>query len=226
MHSRAWLPARPEHLPVIHRSTRATCRLSTSAVEGTTSTPLSCPNPVAEYGSKLPRAGWRCFLRITANWVFTGQGSTKIFNDDPPCNNRLCRGFTPTWSTQTPPVTGWCQRHVEVRVAKRPRGAGLFRTNSPRFPAPKCASPFRAASHAFSRKKTQAAAPEVLSTITSPRKRRGYRFTTDRSIAPQSPKTFFTGSLSNPDEVGGLLARLPWKWRALALPLRWPPQSP
>jgi hypothetical protein len=75
MRSRTTLRARPKHLPVIHRSPRATCRLPTSAVGRPTNTPTSLPNLAADAPASRRAIEWWLPLRDSTNRVATGQGA-------------------------------------------------------------------------------------------------------------------------------------------------------
>lgn len=89
--------ARPNDLPAIHRSRRATCRPSTSATERSTSTPNNDPNPTARCDGKPPRDRWPAPLRdgpaeLPQARDRSGFSALSI----PPTTTARRRGFTPT----------------------------------------------------------------------------------------------------------------------------------
>jgi hypothetical protein len=95
----------PITLPVIHRSSWATCRSSTSAIEWTYEHNLEAPRPLnVRWQATAHRVS--PLLRDDNSWAsrLRGHPERSHVRDHPHRNLRSCSGFTPSRLTQTPPV--------------------------------------------------------------------------------------------------------------------------
>jgi len=116
----------PITLPAIHRSSRATYRLSTSTIIWTSEHDYDCTDPAARCSEPKPTAQEVAFpLRGNASRVFTAQGSLRSASSltTPASTSVAVSADLPQPdSTRTPFVAYWCWLLLGTSCNRRPNG--------------------------------------------------------------------------------------------------------